>query len=292
MSCLSWCHALRRSIAGRPTLRHLGLVRAGGPLIAALAVCLLGQAPASADVIVLQSVQDNTLIQVASADVQQFSNGIGPNLFVGRNNQALGLAFRRGLILFDVSSAVPAGSVVTSASLTMQATISPGLEDTVRLHRLQSPWGEGPSFATGGQGAPAQPPDATWFYSLYPSSFWSSPGGDFVATASASTLVSAVGLYGWSTTPSLVADVQSWLDDPSGDFGWMLLGGETQAGNVHAFATREGVPGTSPPRLTIEFAPGVPEPGSLVLLATGGLVLLLALRRRPDRGTWPRRRRP
>ena len=37
-------------------------------------------------------------------------------------------------------------------------------------------------------------------------------GGDFAATASATTAVGDVATYTWSSTPALVSDVQDWVD--------------------------------------------------------------------------------
>lgn len=224
--------------------------------------------PAAAEIITLGASRDNTLIQVPTAGSPQFSNGSGPTLFVGRNNGADGTFRRRGLVFFDIAGLIPEGSVITSVSLTMQVT-NPGIgADVVQLRRLFSDWGEGGSFATGGQGAPAQPPDATWFYNRFNTSFWSTPGGDFAGAASASTLVSGLGLQTWATTSLLVADVQSWLDAPATNFGWLLLGEESEARNVHGFATREAA-GATGPRLTIEYTAAIPEPGSLALAAVG-----------------------
>src|SRR5262249_9259350 len=122
------------------------------------------------------------------------------------------------------------------------------------------------------------------FFNRFDTSRWTTPGGDFAAFASTSTMVSTSGLYTWTSTPALVADVQRWLDDPSSNFGWLLLGQENRPGNVHGFATRETGPAFAPPRLTVEFEPAVPEPGSLVLLAVGVLCMAGYLRRRRNGG--------
>ena len=48
----------------------------------------------------------------------------------------------------------------------------------------------------------------------------------------------------------MVADVQSWLDNPASNFGWLVLGDETAIATAKRFDTRESA---SPPMLTIEF---------------------------------------
>lgn len=245
--------------------------RSGAALLTLSLVAALA-GPVRAELLVLDSARDNTLIQVPSAGSQQMSNGRGPNLFVGRNNGDPGTFLRRGLLRFQVADAIPEGAQILSVSLTMQVTQGNNA-DVIQLRRLLRDWGEGASSASGGMGAPAEPPDATWYFNQFDTSRWSTPGGDFAAFASASTAIRTPGLYTWASTENLIADVQRWLDDPDSNFGWLLMGGETQAGNVHGFATREAGGALTPPRLTIEYqapAPAVPEPGSFLLLAAGG----------------------
>ena len=56
--------------------------------------------------------------------------------------------------------------------------------------------------------------------------FLDDAGGDFSGTASASQSVGAIGQYTWSSA-QMVADVQSWLDTPASNFGWLVLGDES-----------------------------------------------------------------
>jgi hypothetical protein len=44
----------------------------------------------------------------------------------------------------------------------------------------------------------------------------------------------------------MVADVQSWLNSPGSNFGWLVLGDESVAGSAKRFDTRESA---SPPVL-------------------------------------------
>ena len=46
------------------------------------------------------------------------------------------------------------------------------------------------------------------------------------------------------------ADVQSWLDDPASNFGWLVLGDESEIPTAKRFDTRESA---SPPVLTIHI---------------------------------------
>jgi hypothetical protein len=51
----------------------------------------------------------------------------------------------------------------------------------------------------------------------------------------------------------MVADAQSWLDNPASNFGWLVLGDETAIATAKRFDTRESA---GPPMLTIQFTPG------------------------------------
>jgi hypothetical protein len=56
----------------------------------------------------------------------------------------------------------------------------------------------------------------------------------------------------------MVADVQSWLNNPAANFGWLVLGDESEIGTAKRFDTRESA---SPPVLTIQFRPApAPRP--------------------------------
>jgi hypothetical protein len=128
----------------------------------------------------------------------------------------------------------------------------------VELRRLLADWGEGTSVAPGeeGDGAPATTNDATWRHRFFDTIFWTTQGGDFSATVSASQSVGAVGVYTWSSS-QMRADVQSWLDDPADNFGWLALGDESEILTAKRFDTRESA---SPPVLTIIYRPPGPRP--------------------------------
>ena len=124
----------------------------------------------------------------------------------------------------------------------------------VELHELLADWGEGTSHAPGeeGDGAPATVNDATWRHRFFDTVFWTTEGGDFSATVSASQSVGSLGQYTWSSA-QMIADVQSWLDNPGSNFGWLVLGDESTSVTTKRFDTRESA---SPPLLTIQYTPG------------------------------------
>jgi hypothetical protein len=240
------------------------------PLLSLLgsAAILLVATHSRANLITLTADRDNTLYEDPAGAL---SNGSGPNLFAGETDNATA---RRGLIHFNIA-AIPAGSTITAATLTLHVSRTASGPESFSLHRVQRDWGEGASIAPspGGFGAAAQPNDATWLHTFYPSRFWTNPGGDFDSAASASTVVTTLGFVSWSAAPGLAADVQAWLAAPTANFGWLLQGDESMPGGAKRFDSRENSVASFRPSLAITFTPA---PASTI-----ALLPLLLLRRRP-----------
>jgi uncharacterized repeat protein (TIGR01451 family) len=212
----------------------------------------------------LTTVADDTLYQVASATAQQLSNGIGQHFYVGQTAQGLN-ATRRGALRFDLS-AIPAGSTITGASLSLTMTKSRAGATNVDLHRALAAWGEANSDASRGgigagegDGVAARTGDATWFFSFFNTTRWTAPGGDFVASPSATTSVGNVGTYVWSG-PGLTADVQAWLNNPTANFGWIVTGNEAAGGSAKQFDTHENTIPANRPSLTVVYTPPAVSP--------------------------------
>jgi hypothetical protein len=51
----------------------------------------------------------------------------------------------------------------------------------------------------------------------------------------------------------MVTDVQGWLDEPSSNFGWLLVGNEGENGTAKRFDSKENPRDERSPSLTIEF---------------------------------------
>jgi hypothetical protein len=219
-------------------------------LVLAAALSFIGAGLASAATISIMPSKDNTLYEFDPAEGDH-SNGAGFHFFAGENGMG---ELRRGVLAFDVAGTIPAGSTITAVSLTMNMSMTPAGALTVELHKLLADWGEGTSHAPMGEGdgAPATANDATWRHRFFDTIFWTTQGGDFSATVSAGQLVGGVGQYTWSSA-QMIADVQSWLDNPAGNFGWLVLGDETAIATAKRFDTRESA---SPPMLTIHYIPG------------------------------------
>lgn len=204
----------------------------------------------SAAIINLTPSKDNTLYEYNPADGDR-SNALGLHFFAGNTAEP---EIRRGVLAFDIAGHIPPGSTIVAVTLSMN--MSRTALDTARaveLHKLLADWGEGTSQASGeeGDGAPATPNDATWRHRFFDTMFWTNEGGDFSATVSASQSVGPLGQYMWSSA-QMIADVQSWLDNPASNFGWLVLGDESTNVTAKRFDTRESA---SPPVLTIEYIP-------------------------------------
>ncbi len=206
-----------------------------------------------ADSAQIQAQKDNTLYESPTGSL---SNGSGPGMFCGRN--ALAGLIRRALIRFDVAGAIPAGSTVNSVTLSLNCAMSLVGDVPVSLHGVLADWGEGASMSIamgGGGGAPAEPGDATWLHTFYSAQTWTTPGGDFDPTPSATRVVGGVGPYTWGSTAEMVADVQSWLDTPATNYGWMVRGDESTTTTARRFDTREQLIVEQRPVLTVDFTP-------------------------------------
>jgi hypothetical protein len=248
---------------------------------------------AAADTLnILSSSKDTTIFQ---NNVNNSSGG-SPGLFAGTNGTG---SPRRAPIEFDIASNVPAGATITAVQLTLTLGQVAGggggggggvANSTIELHKLLADWGEGtvqtvspPTDSLGGlgQGAAAGAGDATWNARMFSSALWSTPGGDFTALVSGSTVVGTtlnVG-YTWTSTPAMVSDVQGWLNSPSTNFGWMLKNAdEVTPTDFRTFYSREAATAAFHPQLQITFTP-VPEPGGLVLLSIAAPIGLIVRRK-------------
>jgi hypothetical protein len=224
-------------------------------LVIATALGAIGPSLASAAIININPIKDNTLYEFDPAEGDH-SNALGNHFFAGETAQG---ELRRGVLAFDIAGNIPAGSTILGVTLSLN--MSRTGSDTprnVELHKLLADWGEGTSVAPGeeGDGAPATTNDATWRHRFFDTIFWTTEGGDLSGTVSASQSVGTVGVYTWSSS-QMVADVQSWLDNPATNFGWLVLGDESDILTAKRFDTRESA---SPPVLTIQYTRVTPRP--------------------------------
>jgi spore coat protein A len=216
-------------------------------------IILLGLAmlAAKADTALIPAFKDNTLYQSAIGTTN--SNGQGEHLFVGRTDNGY---IRRGAIAFILTNSIPTGSTITGATLTLYMSRTRDTANSVTLHRALGNWGEGTSNATQqeGEGAPATAGDLTWYHQLYPTSLWSTAGGDFRSSTSAVASVNKEGFYSWSST-GMVADVKLWMTNAGTNFGWIIKGNEIANKTAKRFDSRENALLSQRPVLRVDFIP-------------------------------------
>jgi hypothetical protein len=203
---------------------------------------------------VLYPSRDNSIY----SDYPSNSNAFG-SLYAGNN--ALGNP-RRALLAFDIAGLLPVGTVIVSAQLNLHMNQSASSQATsMSLYRLGENWGEGTSLATsGGQGIAATTGDATWSVRLYDPTnpvAWTTAGGTFTATASATATVGGtLGYYTWNSA-QLATDVTGWLNTPATNCGWILRGDETSGATARVFDSREAAAAMRP-LLQIIYNPVAP----------------------------------
>ncbi len=217
--------------------------------LAGFVLALAGSAQAQSTV-TLGCDRDATLYESATGSL---ADGSGPGLFVGMTGQPMA---RRAVLRFDLTQ-IPAGSRVLAATVTTSSTNSAQPAPlTSDWHRLLADWSEGPAVAGGGGGAGglAQSGDVTWLHRDHTSVLWNTPGGDYAAAPSFSMQLVAVGASSSTLTAGLVADVQTWVDNPIGNFGWLVRADETQPSTATRLASRES--GSGPQLQVTYLTPG------------------------------------
>ena len=199
----------------------------------------------------LNPAADTTLFQTNP------NNNLGSVDTLAVGATAAGL-LSRALVKFDLAFQIPPEATITSVRLSfavVKVPTSGGRPSNFLLHRLLQAWAEG-NKSGGPLGAAATAGEATWNFRNHQSASWSQPGAaapdDFMSSASASTSVAGVAQYEFSSTPGLVADVQSWLANPASNFGWIVISqSERTPESARRIATREA--GARSPVLTIEY---------------------------------------
>lgn len=249
--------------------RRIKIARISTPFAAAAAAALVMGDGLRAEFITLAPTADATLIEAMP------ENSLGGASFLNAGTTQ-NYTRNHGLIRYDPRQKIPPGARITSVRMTLEVLQRPrdgfaALQ--LGLYRLLQPWGEGITLpvrpdTSPGLGGPAADGDATWTHRFFnTTNTWAEPGGapgiDFNAAPSVAILVFSVddSPYEFPSTPPLVADVQSWLDAPELNFGWMLRPVD-EAPNFTArrYGSREG---DLPPVLFVEYVDTTPRPLSL-----------------------------
>ena len=194
-----------------------------------------------------EGVQDTSIYEEG-----ELSNGLGQHIFAGltkRND------LRRALIAFDLSS-IPTGATITYARFQIVISKTPFDRENadVSLHRLAQDWGVGEVDSAGqeGRGSAAGDGDATWLSNMLGTSDWTAEGGDYAEDSSATARAGGTGSAVIFEGEDLVADIQSWLDNPDENFGWIIIS-EGQAKRYHS-SDGGDEPGQKP-QLVVRYTP-------------------------------------
>jgi hypothetical protein len=149
---------------------------------------------------------------------------------------------RRTLVKFDLSSFPPASCVAT-ALLKLRLTAVQSTSRTFGVYRVTQGWTEGTGTTNSG---------VTW-NTRNGVSAWTAPGGDFAATATASTATGTTNnvTLQWNVT----ADVAGFLAGTAPNNGWLVKDVAEGSGNEFRFASRENGTVAARPQLVVTLAP-------------------------------------
>jgi hypothetical protein len=220
-------------------------------LLAPLLLCFLAAASGvRATSVTLAPVADTTLFETFPDDnLGGLTNFISGTTATGSTNRAL--------IKFDIAGAIPSNAIIQQVNLGVTVVETRAAQPSLfSMHRMLADWGEG--VGNGGNiGSPAMDGEATWFYSFFPDIAWFVPGAaapiDFAGTASATQTIGFEGSYNFTSTHQLVADVQYWLTNAAGNFGWILVcEDEATLQTSRRFGSREDP--VNFPTLTVEYS--------------------------------------
>lgn len=135
----------------------------------------------------------------------------------------------RAVFWFDFGQ-VPAGKTLKSATLQLTVANNPGLSKNLAVHRISQAanrkWEE---------------PQVTW-NEFKNANAWSTPGGDFVATATDTKAIQDNTLSGTTLSYNVLADAQSFYSMPATNYGWLIkdpLDSTNPSGESVYIATRE-----------------------------------------------------
>ena len=90
--------------------------------------------------------------------------------------------------------------------------------------------------------------------------------------------VVGIGFYSWPSTQAMIGDVQTWVDNPGSNYGWILVGFEDAASTAKRFESRENAIAANRPKLTIKFTPpDVPAASDIwIAVLAAGMIITVA----------------
>jgi len=235
---------------------------------AAFSLLRIGLSSAWASQVEIGAEQDATLL--GGSDATTNNSLADPGIFAGTDGEGNP---KRGLIEFNIASAVPAGATITGVKLQLtlgQVAGSGGGSsggtngpETISLYDETQAWGQptnvagATTFGGHGHGAAPDPGDATWNYSFFDTTPWTLAGGDWtsslpdIADASVNGTLTS---FTWSSA-AMVTDVQNWLNNPAANFGWIIKNAdETDPTDFRAFWSAQGAAANNDPSLAPELS--------------------------------------
>lgn len=208
--------------------------------VVATVVAIFAANVLSADSVTLIPTEDATISE-KSLDMPL---GGQTTLDSGTTGPNEGLKMNRALLKFDVAASIPTNATVTSVALTMTVVQAPTATNLwFSLHKVLKGWSESV---------------VTWTNRLSPAAPWSAPGGaealDYSSSVAQSNFITGTGTFTFTSSSSLVADVQDWVSNPATNFGWILIcEQEDLERSVRKFASRESSTATNRPSLEVHF---------------------------------------
>ena len=155
-----------------------------------------------------------------------------------------GSSYNRGLFKFDLTS-LPTNAIISAVTVTFVVASDPTPAASFDLNLMYTEWSEGA---------------ATWNNSL-DSTSWTAGGGraevDYALSPSATTSLSG-GTKQFSSA-QLILDVQTWMNHPELNFGWMLIATGEPTGTGKKVSSREAI-GTEPVLTIVYSVPAPPPP--------------------------------
>lgn len=147
---------------------------------------------------------------------------LDPNyILVGKDRKNI---MHRSMVKFDLSM-MPAGTLVDA---TLTVTPTNGNTNLISLHSLENDW-NGASLQKGEF-------SSDWFQ-IDPDTKWNSPGGDYNILPSARAIINP-SLSNDISGSGMLHDIHDWYNDPSSNFGWILVGQESRDDNLVQFDSK------------------------------------------------------
>lgn len=211
------------------------------------------------------------------------SNGLGEFLWAGTDAEpdmygGTDLFAIRSLLAFNVAAIVPATAVVDDVTIDVEVLSLVGSGNVLDLHRVAAdvgappvPWPEGDADAAGDEflAGASTIPAATWLTRESPALAWGIVGGDPASpfpTPLASLPLATTGPVTLAS-PALTAAVADMAASGAGQDGFLLASPLAANDQGIQLASKDHVPNTIRPKMTVSFTPTEPYQGGQV--ATG-----------------------